>query len=194
MLRGRLWDRQGNYNGSLGAATKAHVYDITAAPLDQRIFSMDHSFADAFKEGATSYITDGARGYRTERDMNMDLKNPRQELPKDRAGLMAMNTIPNLIDQKIDISTPADYEASNAVRLFQQSELNARSQDAMFTDPQAMENPSLAGDGRGSAPQKGLSQLEMYTFDGSAAGKPSNFLYTDQDGEYLNSVENVVAF
>jgi len=195
MLRHRLWDKLANYSGPYGMASKADLNDIQVHPLDQRIFKSDDSFAEAFKEGATSYITDGARGYRTERDMNMDLKNPRQELPKDKPGLQTMNTIPLLIDQKIDMATPADYEASNAVRLFQQSELNARYQESMFTDPQAMQkNPALSGDQRMSQATKGLSQEEFYGMEGSAAGRPNNFLYMDQDGNYLSSVENIVAF
>src|SRR5947207_12705086 len=92
MLAHRLWDLQGNYNGPYGAATKAHVYDITAAPLDQSIMSLEKSWDMVFKEGATSWTTDGARGYRKERDMNMDYKNPRQELPKDRSSLLAMRS------------------------------------------------------------------------------------------------------
>jgi hypothetical protein len=196
MLAHRLYDREGNYNGPLGAATKENLYDITAHPLDQRIFPMDHGFHEAFQDGATSWITQAGRGFRWERDMNMDVKNPREELTKDKPGLLAMDVIPNQIDQKIDMSHPADYEASNAVRLFQQSEMNGMYQEKMFTDPKALENPNSEklSELSGSNGLKGTSQQELYSMEGSAAGKSSNHLYLDEDGTFLNSVENLVAF
>lgn len=196
MISQHLWSRQGNYEGPLGAATKENIYNIEAHPLDQRIFPMDHGLHEAMKDGASSWITEGGRGFRWERDMNMDVDDPRQELSKDRSGLLAMNVIPNQIDQKIDMAHPADYEASNAVRLFQQSELNGMYQEKMFTDPQAL---SKAQSGRlaetsDSNSLKGQSQLELYSMEGSAAGLVNNHLYLDEDGAYLNSVENLVAF
>lgn len=194
-MRYHLYDPQGNYQGPFGAATKHLIYDITAAPLDQSVFSMEKSWDKVFQEGATSWTTDGARGYRKERDMNMDLKNPRQELPKDRAGLLAMDTIPNLIEQKIDMSHPADYEASTAVQMFQMSEMYSKAQDTLFTDPKSMENPQLRQEGPNTGkPQQGISQLDAYGMEGSAAGRINNFLWMDEDGAYLWSTESTVAF
>jgi len=197
MLRRRLYDPQGNYHGSFGSATKADLYDITAAPLDQRIFSIENSYHEIFKEGATSYMTDQAKSEDRATQIAQELKNPRHELPKDRTGIITMDTIPYQIDQQINMATPMDYQASTYARMFQMSEMNAKTQDTLFTDPKAMENPALVQEGSGGRPSaaaKGMSQLELYSMDGSAAGILSNRLYLDQDGAPLMSIENLVAF
>lgn len=193
MLARRLYDRQGNYNGSFGTATKSNIYDIAAAPIDQRIFGEERDWAEMLKDGATSYLTDGSRGTRFERDMNIDIKNPREELPKDKASILAMDTIPNLIDQQIDVSRPEDYEAHIWARAFQMSEMNSKAQDSLFTDPKSMENPALVQEGNTGTPVKGMSQDELYHTLG-AAGIVNDHLYTDQDGAYLWSVTQTNAF
>lgn len=196
MLARRLWDPQGNYHGTYGAATKADLYDITAHPLDQRFFTTEASWHEVFKQGATSYITDQAKAEDMATQIKVEEKNPRHELPKDKPGLLAMDTIPYLVDQQINMATPMDYEAQSWARTFQMSEQNAQAQATLFTDPKAMENPSLVQEasGKQGAPAKGMSQLELYSMDGSAAGKISNYLYLDQDGAPLMSIENNVAF
>lgn len=196
MLAHRLFDLQGNYKGPFGSVTRELLYDITAAPLSQQIMSQENSYHEIFKEGATSYMTDQARVEDQARQIDVETKNPRHELPKDRAGILAMDSIPYLIDQQISMATPMDYDAQTWARTFQLSELNAKTQESVFTDPKAMENPSLVqekGGGQGG-PAKGLSQLELYSFEGSAAGVLTNRLYLDQDGAPLMSIENNVAF
>lgn len=197
MIAYQLFDRLQNYKGTLGAATKENIFSIDAPPIDQHILPRNLSAMDALRDGATSWITDGSRGYRYERDMNLDLKNPRQELPKDSSGILAMNAIPYQTDQKIDLARPEDYEASNGVLLLQQAVMNSQKQDSLFTDPKAMEGGGPDGFVGGADAQgrnsKGMSQEELYSMGGSATGNDDNRLYLDEDGT-INSIESIVNF
>lgn len=192
MSQYKLWDRLSNYSGGYGSAKKDAIMDISGNRLDQQILPLDHSHADSFRDGASSYLMSNGLQSRMRRDLALDAKNPRQELPKSEADEKMIDLIPNQIDQMIPMSHPADFEASNNVLLLQQSRVHSTDQETMFTDPKALENKNLHGDLPGR-PNQGASQQEVYSFEGSAAGRQSNHL-TDEDGAYLNSVESNLAF
>lgn len=166
--------------------------NISADRLDQQIFPSDGNELDRFRDGATSYITRSGYNSRMARDLTLDAKNPRQEMTKDQDSLDAINAIPDFVPDEVDISHPADFEASNAVKLYQQSRVNSTAQETMFTDPKALETKGLNTDGRGKELQ-GIPQSQLYSFSGGAAAKTSNFL-EDEDGAHLNSVESMSAF
>jgi len=192
MTQYKLFDRLSNYGGGFGAAKKEAIMDLSAHRLDQQIFPFDHSAEDFHRDGASTFITQAGLESRMKRDLSLDIKNPRQELPKSASDEKSIDVIPNLIAQMPDMSHPADYEAHNNVRLLQESRLHSTEQETLFTDPKALENPRLNTDGQGKD-NRSVSQLQVFAFDGSAAGKESNHL-VDEDGAYLNSVESVNAF
>lgn len=192
MTQYKLYDRLSNYGAGFGAAKKEAVMDISAHRLEQQIFPFDHSAEEFNKDGASSYITHAGLNSRLKRDLALDAKNPREEMEKSAADIRMIDAIPNLIAQQPDLSHPADYEAHDQVRLLQESRAHSTEQETMFTDPKAMEKPQINTDRQGKA-SKGMSQLQIYSLDGSAAGIVSNHL-TDEDGAYMDSVESVSAF
>jgi len=220
----KVFDRMMTMKTYYGSADKEAMMSIDADPLDQQVFPFDHGRLDHFNDGASSYITSSGLYSRLSRDLAMDIRNPRQELPKNPSDTRPMDIIPNLVPQQPDMSNPADYESSVAVNLYRQAKRNHRNQDNLFIDKKAQQAGAMGGqnnydykggrlngnkgsgggsvsgrkftnsDTWGITPLEGLGALELYSHEGNAAGVHMNRLATDEDDAYLNSIESMSAF
>lgn len=210
----KVFDRMMSVPTYYGSAKKEHIMSLDADRLDQQIFPFDHGRLDYFNDGASSYITSTNINSRLSRDLAMDIKNPRNELPKSNNDTRTIDVIPNLNPIQPDMSTPEDYEASVAINMYKQARQNHRKEDNFFVDKKAQKKdkangvgssvgPSKGNKGPGKAreadtydaePLKSLGILELFSHEGSAAGLHMNRLATDEDDAYLNSVESVQAF
>jgi hypothetical protein len=183
-----------DYSGPIGNVKKFDMYRIDSNRLDTQILELNDSVLGALSDQASGIISMAGRTSRHARDYNIDVKNPREELPKDKGSILQMNAIPNLRPQMVDISHPADYEASNAIKLLQESNFNSQQQESMFTDPAALKRNMGESDAKQFQDDQSLTKTQEYMLEGSAAGIQSNRLTTDEDGSYVNSVEAQDAF
>jgi hypothetical protein len=187
-----IFGRRGNYGGGYGAAKKESIYDLAADRIDQQIFPFDmQHFAEA-NNLATEYLTlrqlDGSMA----RDLAMDHKNPRQELPKNKSDLRNIEEIRWAPDAMI-VSSPMDYKAHDQVQLMHDANQNYMTQEGLFTDPKLSgEADSLSDHSAVSTRGEGLDQA--YTFGGSAAGKINDRLYDEPSGTRYNNLVTDSAF
>ncbi len=184
-------DRIAHYNGYVGSAKKEAIYSLSADRLEQQFYPFDHEWLMRGKPGATDILSQRQLTGAKARDFALDLKNPKQELPKSRLDVKHVEEIPQWDPQQIDISTPMDMEAHDQVNLLQSSNLNAMKQENLFIDPDLVGDSKYNTDKVGTKLQ-GIPQTELYNFEGSAAGRISN--YFNDDGGRLNSIESTVAF
>lgn len=183
-----------DYSGPIGNVKKSDMYNINSNRLDTQIMELSDSVLGALSDQASGILSMAGRASRHARDYNVDIKNPRQELPKDRSAIEQMDAIPNFVAQMVDVGNPADFEASNAIQLLQQSNFNSNQQESMFTDPAALQRNLGQSDAKQMTDDQSLTKTQEYMLEGSAAGIQSNRLMTDEDGSYINSVESQDAF
>lgn len=187
-----LFGRFGNYKGPYGSASKASVMDLGAASIDQQMFPFDQTHLRSAAEGASNYMTSRQLDGNMKRDLAMDVKNPRQELPKNPNDLSNIDEIPFWAPEMIMINMKMDYSAHDQVRLLQDATQNFLKQENLFTDEKLVGKDQYNTDKVGKT-MTGISQAQMYSFGGSAAGRVSDRLY--DDGDYtLNSVTSESAF
>jgi hypothetical protein len=182
-----------NLGAGIGEVNKEDLLNLSGNPLDQQIFGFDHNRLSNMKEGASSYTLTAGLQSRLRRDMAIDYQNPRQELPHNPSDESKVDEIKNLIAQQIDLAHPADFKAHDNVDLVKNSYLNSIAEENEFSDPKAMSREQLYYENP-SQERRGRNALDFYGFGGSAAGRPTNHLDTDEDGAIVNSVESTVAF
>lgn len=186
-----IYERISNYSGYLGAAKKEDIYSITAHHLDQQFFPFDFAWIAAGKPAATDYLTQQQLTRAKARDFAFDIKNPRQQIGANPLDVKFIEEIPQFEPEQVDIMTEADYTARDQVQLLQESNLHYTKQENLFIDPELIGETEYNTDKIGKS-KGGISQLQLYSFDGSASGTISNRF--DEQGYRMNSVESMVAF
>lgn len=191
-----LFGRYENYGGGFGSAKKENIMNISASWIDQQIFPIDMAHMRTANDGASQFLTHRQYTGSQARDMAMDAKNPRQELPKNPSDVRNIEEIPQWDPQEIDMSTPMDYTAHDSVRMMQESSNYHSMQENLFTDSKLLDHPELNTDKVGNTVH-GLAQNDVFNskFEGSAAGKINNHLWDeDIDGSKLNTISSDSAF
>lgn len=204
----KIWSPAYNYKGSYGVSTKERIHQLSSDRFDQDFFPIEENYAKIANDFAGQYTTPLGLSGRIQRDMALDMGNPREKLPEDFVSAKLIDTIPMYgYSHPPDLSLPEDYKQNDQVALVQQAFLNAAKQEELFTNPRYFDpksfNPKQVSQqvndlntdkvGQGNQP---ITQLEFYSMDGSAAGRETNFLGTeDSDENYrMNSIESMVAF
>lgn len=186
-----LYGRMSFYAGPYGDAKKDSAESWDANRLDSAIHQDDDTWVAPSNEQAEEQRKRYDYHWRINRDMATDRMNPRQELPKDVVSEQLIG-IPDLLDRPmLDLSLPEDYKAHDQVSLVQQSLMHHEMQNNLYSDMRLFDKSVLNTDKIGKK-VNGLSQAQLYSFDGSAAGKVSNFL--DEDGYRYNSISSHSAF
>jgi hypothetical protein len=178
-----LFGRFGNYSGGYGNAVKEDVMDLGGNRINQQIFGFDLNHFSESATLATDYLTTRQLDGAMKRDLAMDIKNPRQELPKNQSDIRNIEEIPRWGVDQIMISTKEDFGVHDQVKLLQDSTVNYLAQENLFTDPEVMGKAKYNTDRVGSQPKK-ETQASFY-YGGSAAGRITDRLY-DEEGTPMN--------
>lgn len=203
----KIWAPVFNYKGSYGVSTKDKIH----TGIDQNetdFFPIEENYAKVARDWTSQYTTPLNLSYRIQRDMAMDMGNPKEKLPEDFVSAKLIDAVPIFgYSHPPDMSLPEDFKQNDQVLLTQQAFLNAQRQDQMFTNPNYFDKQvsesggsepevkELNTDKRGKG-NKPLGQMEFYSMDGSAAGMESNFLGSEEGDESYRvmSIETMVAF
>ena len=185
-----------NYKGSYGCSTRDKIHDITANRFEQDFFSIEDLYGKVASDYAGQYTTSLGLQSRISRDMAIDAVNPQEKIPEDIVSAKMIDVVPMFgYSHPPDLSLPDDYKQNDQIFLLQNAFLHAAQQEALFTDPHLFFKEDLNTDkcGKGNGPAK---QVDLYRYDGSAAGRETNFLGSEmRDESYReNSVESMVAF
>lgn len=186
-----LYGKYSYYSGPLGDAKKDSMKNLSASRFDTMIFHDENQYMMPANDKAGKLILQLNYNYRLTRDMATDALNPREELPKDLVAMQLIG-VPDLLNKPmINIATPMDYEAHDQVKLVQNAILHHMEQSELYNDTKLFDRDDLNTDkiGKGS---KGITQRQLFSFDGSHAGRISNFL--DDDGYRMNSIESHAPF
>lgn len=199
MTQYQLYNRLYNYRGGYGHGDRKKIHDITADRFEQNFFPPEEVYAQVANDMSGQYVTPKDVAQRIARDLSLEKVDPRHKLPEDYVSSVILNEVPPFgWSHPPDATLPGDYKQHDQIKLYQQAFYNAYRQDQFFNDPRFFddyldpENPNSKKD----VTNKGLSSGEIYSMDGSAAGRPSNHLGGERRDESYreNSIESMVAF
>lgn len=180
-----------NYGGSFGSTTKELNTDLTTNRFDSAILDSEWGHG-SYEDEAGNRLNALLQGSHMLRTVKLDNMNPRQLLPADVRSLKEIDRIPNMMAYQLDITSEEDYKEQSRVGLVQSAFKNyMNASDALNPQRDITWDEKNSSDVRGEK-DRGKKASEVFTPDGSAAGKTSNHL--DETGYVLNSVESTVAF
>lgn len=180
-----------NYTGSFGSSTKELNSDLTTNRFDSAILDSEWGHGN-YEDEAGMRLNQLLENSHMLRTVKLDAMNPRQLLPADVRSLKEIDRIPNMFPYQLDITSEEDYKEQSQVSLVQDAFKNyANAQDALNPSRDITWDQKNSSDVRGER-NRGKKASEVFTPDGSAAGKTSNHL--DETGYVLNSIESTVAF
>lgn len=199
MSQYQIFNRMYNYSGGYGRGVKEKIHDITADRFEQSFFPPEELYAKVASDFAGQYVTTVGLQSRERRDMAIDAANPTQKLPEDQVSATLMNTVPMFAwSHPPEANLPGDYKQHDQIRLYQDAFRNAYRQEQFFTNPKYHDTymDEQTEFSRKDPANKGLASGQVYSMDGSAAGRITNFLGGERRDENYreNSVESMVAF
>jgi len=188
-----------NYSGGYGHGVREKIHDLVSNRFEQSFFPPEELYAKVANDQAGQYVTTLGLQSRIKRDMAIDSVNPTEKLPEDYVSAKLIDTVPMFgWSYPPDVALPQDYKAHDQVKLYQNAFFNAYRQENLFSDARFFdtyldpENPASKND----PVDNGLGSKEVYSMDGSAAGRISNHLGGEKRDESYreNSVETMSAF
>lgn len=199
MSQYQIFNRMYNYSGGYGRGVKEKIHDITANRFDQSFFPPEELYAKVANDYAGQYVTTMGLSSRIARDMAVDAANPTEKLPEDMTSAMLINTVPMFgWSHPPETNLPGDYQQHDQIKLYQNAFFNAYRQEQLFNDPKFFDSymDPEKGENKNDITNKGLAAGQVYSMDGSAAGRITNFLGGERRDENYreNSVESMVAF
>lgn len=122
------------------------------------------------------------------RDMHLDYKNPREQLPPDFMSIKQAEIIPNFDQVMLNLLTPEDYEQQDQVKLVQDSRVNYMNQSALYTDPDLAGNDQYNSNkvGNGERGAKAKQYLEF----GNPSSTGSQTYFLDDQSNRTNTIDN----
>lgn len=182
------------YDGPYGKAKPEDILDITASRFKQEIFRDEDNRHSRQEDYVEDQILQLQLDSRQKRDLLSDSVNPREEIPKDLLDEKNIDLIPNFNEVMVNMSLPGDDDVQDQVKLYTDSLKNYQQQRDAYSsatgiDPYNSEKDLSSGMMQSG---KGTTSLAIYSYEGSAAGRMTNYL--DEDGNRLNSIDSNVAF
>lgn len=122
------------------------------------------------------------------RDMHIDYKNPRDQLPPDVVSIRQAEIIPNFDPVMRDLLTPEDYDQQDQTKLVKDANLNYLKQSNFYSDTNQAGTDTYNSDKMGRG-ERGLRAKQELEFNNpSATGAQTNFL--DTEGGLVDGIYN----